>query len=207
MVNSDIVYKYFPNFNDKQIEQINFLFDLYQYHNARVNVISRKDIDNFYLHHVLHSLSLLNIADFQKVKSVIDMGTGGGFPGIPLAIALPEIQFHLVDSIGKKIQVVKTIADDIGLVNLSASHSRVENINEKFDMAVSRAVAPTKDLMHWMKNKWNNNPYLAFLKGGDLSEELNEALESNPKIKFKSHSIFKHIPEPFFETKKVVMAY
>jgi 16S rRNA (guanine527-N7)-methyltransferase len=124
-----------------------------------------------------------------------------------LAIALPEIQFHLVDSIGKKIQVVNTIASEIGLTNLRASHSRVENIDEKFDMAVSRAVAPTKDLMNWMKSKWNKKPYLAFLKGGDLSEELNEALEMNPKIRFKSHSIFKHIPEPFFETKKVVMAF
>ncbi len=207
MVDADIIFKYFPNFNEKQVEQITKLFDLYQYHNARVNVISRKDMDNFYIHHVLHSLSLLNIADFQDVKSVIDMGTGGGFPGIPLAIALPEIQFHLVDSIGKKIQVVNTIASEIGLTNLRASHSRVENIDEKFDMAVSRAVAPTKDLMNWMKSKWNKKPYLAFLKGGDLSEELNEALEMNPKIRFKSHSIFKHIPEPFFETKKVVMAF
>jgi len=207
MVDADIIFKYFPNFNEKQVEQITKLFDLYQYHNARVNVISRKDMDNFYIHHVLHSLSLLNIADFQQVKSVIDMGTGGGFPGIPLAIALPEIQFHLVDSIGKKIQVVNTIASEIGLTNLRASHSRVENIDEKFDMAVSRAVAPTKDLMNWMKSKWNKKPYLAFLKGGDLSEELNEALEMNPKIRFKSHSIFKHIPEPFFETKKVVMAF
>lgn len=207
MVDADIIFKYFPNFNEKQVEQITKLFDLYQYHNARVNVISRKDMDNFYIHHVLHSLSLLNIADFQPIKSVIDMGTGGGFPGIPLAIALPEIQFHLVDSIGKKIQVVNTIASEIGLTNLRASHSRVENIDEKFDMAVSRAVAPTKDLMNWMKSKWNKKPYLAFLKGGDLSEELNEALEMNPKIRFKSHSIFKHIPEPFFETKKVVMAF
>lgn len=207
MVDADIIFKYFPNFNEKQVEQITKLFDLYQYHNARVNVISRKDMDNFYIHHVLHSLSLLNIADFQHVKSVIDMGTGGGFPGIPLAIALPEIQFHLVDSIGKKIQVVNTIASEIGLTNLKATHSRVENIDEKFDMAVSRAVAPTKDLMNWMKSKWNKKPYLAFLKGGDLSEELNEALEMNPKIRFKSHSIFKHIPEPFFETKKVVMAF
>ena len=207
MVDADIIFKYFPNFNEKQVEQITKLFDLYQYHNARVNVISRKDMDNFYIHHVLHSLSLLNITDFQHVKSVIDMGTGGGFPGIPLAIALPEIQFHLVDSIGKKIQVVNTIASEIGLTNLRASHSRVENIDEKFDMAVSRAVAPTKDLMNWMKSKWNKKPYLAFLKGGDLSEELNEALEMNPKIRFKSHSIFKHIPEPFFETKKVVMAF
>ena len=205
MVNADIIYKYFPDFNDKQIEQINFLFDLYQYHNARVNVISRKDIDNFYVHHVLHSFALLKLASFENIESVIDIGTGGGFPGIPLAIALPHIQFHLVDSIGKKIQIVKTIADDIGLINLKASHSRVENINETFDMAVSRAVAPTKELIQWMNQKWNNKPYMAFLKGGDLSEELNDALALNPKFKFKSQSIHKIIPEPFFETKKVVL--
>ena len=205
MVNADIIFKYFPNFSDKQVEQINFLFDLYQFHNARVNVISRKDMDNFYVHHVLHSCALLKLASFDRVKSVVDIGTGGGFPGIPLAIALPDIQFHLVDSIGKKIQVVKTIAEDIGLTNLKATHSRVENIDEKFDMAVSRAVAPTKELIQWMQHNWISKPNMAFLKGGDLSAELNEALELNAKFRFKSFSIYEHIPEPFFETKKVVL--
>jgi len=205
MVNAEIIFNYFPDFNDKQVEQINFLFDLYQYHNARVNVISRKDIDNFYVHHVLHSFALLKLASFEEVESVIDIGTGGGFPGIPLAIALPHIQFQLVDSIGKKIQVVKTIADDIGLTNLKATHSRVENIDETFDMAISRAVAPTKELIQWMNQKWKRKPYMAFLKGGDLSEELNEALALNSKFRFKSHSIYKTIPEPYFETKKVVL--
>ena len=205
MVNADIIFKYFPNFSDKQVEQINFLFDLYQFHNARVNVISRKDMDNFYVHHVLHSFALLKLASFYRVKSVVDIGTGGGFPGIPLAIALPDIQFHLVDSIGKKIQVVKTIAEDIGLTNLKATHSRVENIDEKFDMAVSRAVAPTKELVQWMQHNWISKPNMAFLKGGDLSAELNEALELNAKFRFKSFSIYEHIPEPFFETKKVVL--
>ena len=153
-------------------------------------------MDNFYVHHVLHSFALLKLASFDRVKSVVDIGTGGGFPGIPLAIALPDIQFHLVDSIGKKIQVVKTIAEDIGLTNLKATHSRVENIDEKFDMAVSRAVAPTKELIQWMQHNWISKPNMAFLKGGDLSAELNEALELNAKFRFKSFSIYEHIPEP-----------
>jgi 16S rRNA (guanine527-N7)-methyltransferase len=205
MVSADIIFQYFPNFNDKQVEQIEILHELYQYHNSRVNVISRKDIENFYVHHVLHSLSLFELASFDRVESVIDIGTGGGFPGIPLAIALPKIQFHLVDSIGKKIQVVKTVADDIGLVNVRATHARAEQINEKFDMAVSRAVAPAKDMIDWMQGKWRNKPYMAFLKGGDLSLEMNEALELNPRLKIKSKSIFDRIPEPFFETKKVLL--
>jgi 16S rRNA (guanine527-N7)-methyltransferase len=110
-----------------------------------------------------------------------------------------------VDSIGKKIQVVKTVADDIGLVNVRATHARAEQINEKFDMAVSRAVAPAKDMIDWMQGKWRNKPYLAFLKGGDLTLEMNEALELNPRLKIKSKSIFDRIPEPFFETKKVLL--
>lgn len=207
MVDASVIFNYHTNFNDKQIEQIQFLFELYQFQNARINVISRKDMDNFYIHHVLHSLSLLELASFDRVNSVVDIGTGGGFPGIPLAIALPHIQFHLVDSIGKKIQVVQSIIDDIGLTNVRATHSRVENIDETFDMAVSRAVAPTKELLSWMRKSWKSKPYMALLKGGDLSEELNEALSQHPQIKVKVKSIFNTYPEPFFETKKVVLVY
>lgn len=205
MVDSNIIYKYFTHFNDRQIEQFDYLFELYEFHNARVNVISRKDIENFYLHHVLHSLALLPLCSFDGVKKVVDIGTGGGFPGIPLAIALPEIQFHLVDSIGKKINVVNTVAQDIGLANVRASHSRVEQLNETFDMAVSRAVAPTRELLTWMNRQWKSKPKMALLKGGDLSQELNEALDVFPKSKFSVHAIYDRFQEPFFETKKVVL--
>jgi 16S rRNA (guanine527-N7)-methyltransferase len=162
-------------------------------------------MDNFYIHHVLHSLSLLEFANFDQAKSVVDIGTGGGFPGIPLAIALPEIQFHLVDSIGKKINVVNAVAEEIGLNNVRASHVRIEDLKEQFDMAVSRAVAPTKDLLVWMHQHWKGPVNMALLKGGDLSEELNEALDARPKLKFQVKSIQSKFKEPFFETKKVVL--
>jgi 16S rRNA (guanine527-N7)-methyltransferase len=204
MVNSTVIYRYFPDFSEAQKAQFDALYNLYIDHNSRINVISRKDMDNFYIHHVLHSLALLKFADFRFIESIIDIGTGGGFPGIPLAIVFPEIEFHLVDSIGKKITVVKAVAESIGLKNVTAEQIRVEQTNFQYDMAVARAVAPTKELYDWMQQQWTGEPNFALLKGGDLSEELSEVSAVNKRLKIKSHSISSVFDEPFFETKKVV---
>ena len=204
MVDHTIIQKYFNNFTDKQIEQFAFMFELYETENAKVNVISRKDMDNFYIHHVLHSLALVRFGDFSAAKTVVDIGTGGGFPGIPLAIIFPEIEFFLVDSIGKKIRVVQTIANDLGLTNVVATNARVESIPNKFDMAVARAVAPSIELYHWMSKNWKNAPHFSLLKGGDLSSELNDLIQLNSKLEIKVESISSIYSEPFFDTKKVV---
>lgn len=179
----EILQKYFSDFTKQQEQQFASLKELYTDWNEKINVISRKDIDNFYLHHVLHSLSIAAKFNFENAE-VIDLGTGGGFPGIPLAIFFPESQFHLVDSINKKLSVVKEIAAVIGLKNVSTQHSRVEEIkNRQFDVVVSRAVAPLKDLWHWSKPLIRKNKNVAAdsanglvcLKGGDLTKEIFES--------------------------------
>ena len=148
----DILLKYFDDFTPTQIQQFTALETLYKEWNEKINVVSRKDIDQIYLHHVLHSLSIAAIADFKPGADIIDIGCGGGFPGVPLAIFFPESRFHMVDSIGKKLKVVEAVAEGAGIKNITTQHSRAEEIkNKKFDFAVSRAVAPLKELWTWAK--------------------------------------------------------
>ena len=178
----EYILKYFSDFTEAQVKQFSALETLYKEWNEQINVISRKDIEHLYLKHVLHSLGIAAAFNFVDGTSVIDIGTGGGFPGIPLAIYFPNIQFHLVDSIGKKLKVVQEISSALELKNVTVEHKRAEEIkNQKFDFAVSRAVAPLKDLWKWSKpllNKKSNNDFingLICLKGGDLSSEISES--------------------------------
>lgn len=175
-----LITQYFGDFTPEQVEQFAALEGLYNDWNQKINVISRKDMDSLYEKHVLHSLSIAAAFPFEAGLSIADLGTGGGFPGIPLAIFFPEVKFHLVDSIGKKIKVVQAVAEAIGLKNVTSQHSRIEDIkNRKFDFIVSRAVAPLGDLWRWSKPLLKKNtgnqgqpPGLICLKGGDLAEEI-----------------------------------
>ena len=178
----ELILQYFSDFTEKQIQQFAALEDLYAEWNSKINVISRKDMDGLYLKHVLHSLSIATIIDFKPGTTIIDIGTGGGFPGIPLAIYFPEVQFHLVDSIGKKLKVVEEVKHAIGLNNVTTQHIRAEEIkNRQFDFAVSRAVAPMKDVWFWSKpllKKGDDQELpngLMCLKGGDLAAEISES--------------------------------
>ncbi|MGH2553627.1 MAG: 16S rRNA (guanine(527)-N(7))-methyltransferase RsmG [Chitinophagaceae bacterium] len=182
----EIILKYFADFTPVQLEQLRLLEGLYKEWNEKINVISRKDMDGLYEKHVLHSLSIAAIFDFEDNMEIMDLGTGGGFPGIPLAIYFPQVKFHLVDSIAKKLKVVEAIAGSIGLKNITTEHGRAEEIkNKKIDFIVSRAVAPLKDLWRWSKpllknsgNQMSNSnftPGLICLKGGDLAAEIQES--------------------------------
>lgn len=202
----EVILKYFADFTDQQIKQFEQLEGLYRQWNEKINVISRKDIDQLYIKHVLHSLSITAVNHFEDGMRVVDIGTGGGFPGIPLAIFYPEVEFLLVDSIGKKIKVVQEVAAAIGLKNVRAIHSRVEDIPEKdFDFAISRAVAPLKDLWNWAKPivKKGKSTELAngliCLKGGDLAQEISES-DTRPSL-WEINKIF---DEPIFEDKFIV---
>lgn len=202
----ELITKYFGDFTDKQLEQFAALGPLYEEWNAKINVISRKDIDSIYLHHVLHSLSIAAIADFQPGYHIIDIGCGGGFPGVPLAIFFPQVKFHLVDSIAKKLKVVDAVCEAAGIRNITTQHTRAEEIkNRKFDYAVSRAVAPLKELWKWSapllkKDHAKTLPSgLICLKGGDLAQEIFES-GMRPKM-MPIHKIF---PEPYFEEKYVL---
>jgi 16S rRNA (guanine527-N7)-methyltransferase len=201
----ETIQKYFSDFSEKQIEQFAALKDLYIDWNSKINVISRKDMDNFYEHHVLHSLAIAAKFEFTSGMQVMDLGCGGGFPGIPLAIMFPDANFHLVDSINKKLKVVTEISAAIGLQNITTQHARAEEIkNKKFDVIVSRAVAPLKDLWHWSKplfQKRKNNLTempngLICLKGGDLTTEIFES-GCKPNV-WEVEKIF---PLEFFEKK------
>lgn len=200
-----MIIKQFPNLSSDQIVQFEQLKPLYEDWNAKINVISRKDMNAFYVQHVLHSLAIAKVISFKEGTKILDVGTGGGFPVIPLAIMFPKAKFTAVDSIGKKIKVVKAIGSSIQLKNISAIHSRVEELDDQFDFIVSRAVTRTANFIPWMRNKkrfqsFNDLPNgFLFLKGGDLTEELAEV-----KGKFVQHSIADFFDQDFFETKKVV---
>ena len=193
--------KYFDGFSETQLKQFAALKDLYADWNNKINVISRKDMDNFYEHHVLHSLAITSQFEFKAGSEIMDLGCGGGFPGIPLAIFFPEVKFYLVDSIQKKLKVATEVADAIGLNNITVRHTRAEDIKDKkFDTVVSRAVAPLKDLWRWskplLKKEKLNSHGLICLKGGDLTEEIAES-GCHPNV----WEIEKIFDEPFFKEK------
>lgn len=202
---SDLIFKYFPDLTPQQQKQFNQLQEIYRFWNEQINVISRKDIDFLYERHVLHSLGIAKVCQFLPTENVLDVGTGGGFPGIPLAILFPETQFHLVDSIGKKIKVVKEASQVLALNNVKATHARAEDIDEKFDFVVSRAVTQLKDFYPWVKNsfdKLSKNKLkngILYLKGGDLTQEI---LESGLKV--QQFPLTDYFEGEFFETKKVI---
>lgn len=200
----ELILKYFPNLTDSQISKFRTLEELYKDWNVKINVVSRKDIDELYLRHVLHSLAIAKIVKFKSGCHILDVGTGGGFPGIPLAILFPDCQFHLVDSIAKKIKVVDEVKVGLGLTNVTTSYSRVEDITGRFDFIVSRAVAAMPTFVHWVKGKIAKSSKhqlkngILYLKGGDLSEELKGY--KNAKV----YNITDFFDEDFFETKKIV---
>ncbi len=200
----DIILKYFPNLTEQQLEHFAKLKELYQDWNLKINVVSRKDIDELYLRHVLHSLGIAKIMEFKPNTKIMDVGTGGGFPGIPLAILFPDTTFHLVDSIGKKIKVVEEVKNGLDLKNVKTFNCRVEEIDDTYDFIVSRAVAQMETFHRWVKNKVHKKHQhelkngILYLKGGDLTEELAKF----PKAVI--HELSDFFDEDFFETKKVV---
>lgn len=202
-MSSEIILKYFPNLTDQQKSQFQQLETLYKEWNEKINVISRKDIDEFYERHVLHSLGIAKIMEFADGTKVLDIGTGGGFPGIPLAILFPNVEFTLVDSIGKKITVVNAVAESLGLKNVKAYHERAEKIKDKFHFVVSRAVTQMPVFLRWLKGKFEKEQFnpkhngVLYLKGGDLGEEL-------AGIKCEIYNLKDQFEEEFFDTKKVV---
>ena len=201
----EIILKYFPDLTEEQRRQFAALYDLYIDWNAKINVISRKDIENLYEHHVLHSLGIAKIINFRPGTSIMDLGTGGGFPGIPLAILFPEVKFHLVDSIGKKVRVATEVANALGLKNVTFRHARAEEEKQLFDFVVSRAVMPLGDLIKIIKKNISPRQQNALpnglicLKGGELEHEAMPF-----KNKTTLHSLSEDFEEEFFQTKKVV---
>ena len=201
----DLILKYFPDLTEEQIRQFAALYDLYLDWNSKINVISRKDIENLYEHHVLHSLGIAKVIRFRPGTQIMDLGTGGGFPGIPLAILFPEVQFHLVDSIGKKVRVASEIANSIGLKNITFRHARAEEEKGKFDFVVSRAVMPLTDLLKIIRKNISSKQQNALpnglicLKGGELGNETMPV-----KNKTTLWDLKEFFEEEFFETKKVV---
>ena len=197
--------KYFPDLSQQQLDQYELLAKEFLSWNEKINLISRKDTENLFEHHILHSLAIAKVCKFKPQCEVMDIGTGGGFPGLPLAIMFPETKFYLVDSIGKKIKVVQALIETLGLKNVKAEQIRAENVNRQFDFIVSRAVTYLPDFMQWTKGKISKIQYhdlangVLYLKGGDLTEEL-----STIKNKIKIYDIDNYFEEEFFETKKVI---
>lgn len=200
----DLILKYFPQLTDNQKNQFELLQSLYEDWNLKINVVSRKDIDELYLRHILHSLGIAKLQPFLPGSKILDVGTGGGFPGIPLAILYPEVKFHLVDSIGKKIKVVDEVVAGLQLKNVKTTNGRVEDVSGKYDFIVSRAVAQMETFVHWVKGKVAKKSLherkngILYLKGGDLSEEL----KLYPKATVYPLNDF--FDEEFFETKRIV---
>ncbi len=202
----DLILKYFPELTEPQKQQFAQLQALYADWNEKINVVSRKDIENIYERHVLHSLGIAKVINFRKGTSILDVGTGGGFPGIPLAILFPESDFHLVDSVGKKIKVVNAVSESLGLTNVRGEHARAEEIKDEYDFVISRAVTRLVKFYPWVrksfkprsKHKLKNG--LICLKGGDLLEEVQESRLK----KIATYKLSDHFKEEFFETKKVI---
>ena len=201
----DLILKYFPNMTELQKERFAALPELYADWNSKINVISRKDMDNFVEHHVLHSLAIAKVIQFKTMSDIMDLGTGGGFPGIPLAIMFPDANFYLVDSVGKKIKVVQAVADSLQLKNVRAEQIRAEQVNASFDFIVSRAVTDLSQFVGWVRGKISNIQYhklrngIIYLKGGDLTEEL-KPFHKKARL-FDISDLFE---EEWFETKKVI---
>lgn len=200
-----LILSYFPDLSETQISQFDRLEELYADWNSKINVISRKDMDQFYIHHVLHSLGIAKVMKFQPGTKVLDIGTGGGFPGIPLAILFPDTHFHLVDSIGKKITVVKDVAKQLKLSNVEAQQARAEELVRKYDFVISRAVTRMANFYPWVKGKIKKEDFnefqngILYLKGGDVDEEMEELDKS-----YITYHLSDYFKEDFFETKKVV---
>lgn len=202
-MSTTLLLKYFPDLTEKQLEQFDKLEDMYNEWNEKINVISRKDMESLYEKHILHSLGIAKVMEFAPGTKVLDIGTGGGFPGIPLAILFPEAEFTLIDSIGKKISVVNAVAEGVGLKNVTAIHGRAEQLKEKFHFVVSRAVTQMPEFLKWLKGKFEKEQFnpkhngILYLKGGDLAEEL-------AGIKAEIFNLKNYFDEEFFDTKKVV---
>ena len=200
----ELILKYFPDLTETQIQQFEALEGLYKDWNAKINVVSRKDIDELYLRHVLHSLAIAKVIKFKNNSSILDVGTGGGFPGVPLAIMFPNCQFHMVDSINKKLKVINAVSEAIELTNVKTTHSRVEAIDGTYDFIVSRAVTAMPEFTKWVKGKIAKQQKNAFkngilyLKGGDLTQELKQYTN------VKAFLLSDYFEEDFFETKKVI---
>ena len=200
----ELILKYFPELTETQINQFEALEGLYTDWNAKINVVSRKDIDELYLRHVLHSLAIAKVIQFKDDSTILDVGTGGGFPGVPLAIMFPNCQFHLVDSINKKLNVINAVCEALEITNIKTTHSRVEAIDETFDFIVSRAVTAMPEFTKWVKGKIAKRQQndikngILYLKGGDLTEELRQYTN------VKAFLLSDYFEEDFFETKKVI---
>lgn len=205
MADVSLILRYFPDLSEEQQKQFEKLGPLFTDWNAKINMVSRKDIDQLYLKHILHSLGIAKAMPFASGSKILDIGTGGGFPGIPLAILFPDSEFMLIDSIGKKIKVVNELAKELGLKNVKAKHARAEEHKEKYDFVVSRAVTRMARFLPWTQNKFltqQKNPFpngILYLKGGDLEEELSEIRND-----FDVIDLDRIFDDPFFETKKVV---
>ena len=201
----ELIQRYFPNLSDLQYKQLAALGELYSDWNAKINVISRKDMAHFYERHVLHSLAIAKVIQFKPDTQILDVGTGGGFPGLPLAILFPDVSFHLVDSIGKKIKVVHEVSNALELTNLSAEHARAEQVSGQFDFVVSRAVTRLTEFYPWVQNKFNKKSFndldngILYLKGVDLMEEFDQL-----KKPYQLFSLKEYYTEEWFESKGLV---